>query len=74
MLTAKNRMDQGVGMLLAQLQASGQANETLVIYTADNGAPWAAGKTTLYEAGAGEPMIISAPGAPGAYGARGCCC
>lgn len=68
MLTAKNRMDQGVGLFLDVLEKSGDANETLVIYTADNGAPWASGKTTFYEPGAGEPMVISVPG--GAGGAR----
>jgi len=64
MYTAKNRMDQGVGLILAQLEASGRASDTLVIYTADNGAPFAAGKTNLYTPGMGEPCIISAPGAP----------
>jgi N-sulfoglucosamine sulfohydrolase len=68
MYTAKNRMDQGVGLIMAALEASGRAAETLVIYSADNGAPFAAGKTNLYTPGMGEPLIISAPG--GLAGAR----
>ena len=50
-------------------QASGASNDTLIVYTADNGAPWASGKTTFYEPGAGVPMIISVPGAQGEWGA-----
>ena len=34
MLTAKSRMDQGVGLILDSLEASGRANHTLVIYFA----------------------------------------
>jgi N-sulfoglucosamine sulfohydrolase len=34
MLTAKSRMDQGVGLLLKSLEASGRANDTLVVYFA----------------------------------------
>jgi len=61
--TAKNRMDQGVGLLLRLLEARGLANSTLVIYTADNGAPFAAGKTNQYEVATAEPMIAAMPGA-----------
>lgn len=68
MYTAKNRMDQGVGMVMAELYARGLENDTLVIYTADNGAPFAAGKTNFYTPGMGEPLIISVPG--GTHGAR----
>ena len=63
MYTAKNRMDQGVGLILALLEARGLANSTLVVYTADNGAPFAAGKTNMYEVATSEPMIAFAPGA-----------
>jgi hypothetical protein len=68
MYTAKNRMDQGVGMILKALDAAGRGDETLVIYTADNGAPFAAGKTNFYDSGLGEPLVVSIPG--GAAGAR----
>ena len=68
MYTAKNRMDQGIGLILTALESSGRANDTLIIYTADNGAPFAAGKTNFYNPGMGEPLIISKPG--GAEGVR----
>jgi N-sulfoglucosamine sulfohydrolase len=68
MYRSVNRMDQGIGLLLARLRASGRANDTLVVFVADNGAPFAAGKTNFYEPGAREPLIISAPGVAG--GAR----
>ena len=68
MYTAVNRMDQGVALLLAELETAGRANDTLVIFVSDNGAPFAAGKTNFYEPGARVPLIISAPGARG--GAR----
>ena len=61
--TAKNRMDQGVGLMLALLAARGLTDSTLVVYTADNGAPFAAGKTNMYEVATAEPMIAAMPGA-----------
>jgi hypothetical protein len=64
MLTAKGRMDQGVGLMLRELASSAFANNTMVVYFADNGAPFARGKTTFYEAGMGEPLVISLPGGP----------
>jgi len=65
MYTAKNRMDQGVGLVLRELERAGRANDTLVVYFADNGAPFAAGKTNLYDPGMAEPLVISAPGRAG---------
>ena len=61
--TSKNRMDQGVGLMLALLEQRGLANSTLIIYTADNGAPFAAGKTNQYEVATMEPMVAVMPGA-----------
>lgn len=66
MYTAKNRMDQGVGLMLRELQAHGaQVNSTLVIYMADNGAPFPAGKTNFYQPGAVEPLVMHIPGQAG---------
>ncbi|XP_038064286.1 N-sulphoglucosamine sulphohydrolase-like isoform X2 [Patiria miniata] len=59
--TSISRMDQGVGMLLKELQAFGHLNDTLIIYTADNGIPFPNAKTNLYEPGMGEPMMVSNP-------------
>jgi N-sulfoglucosamine sulfohydrolase len=63
MYTAKNRMDQGVGLLQSLLRArAARAASTLVIYLADNGAPFAAGKTNFYQPGSVEPLVVAVPG------------
>ncbi|XP_030370220.1 N-sulphoglucosamine sulphohydrolase [Scaptodrosophila lebanonensis] len=56
-----SRLDQGVGLVLNELQKSGFSDETLVIYTSDNGTPFPSGRTNLYEPGIREPLIISSP-------------
>jgi len=56
------RLDAGVGMLLEQLQRSGHADDTLVIFVGDHGPPFARGKTTCYEAGLRVPYIVRWPG------------
>ncbi|MDJ0627105.1 MAG: sulfatase-like hydrolase/transferase [Rhodobacter sp.] len=61
-------MDNCVGRVLAALEASGQAGDTLVLYVSDHGEMlgdhglWT--KQVMYEASAGVPMILSGPGAP----------
>ena len=63
-------VDQGVGMIRDKLQALGLSENTMLIFTGDNGgekrvtsnAPWRAGKSTLYEGGIREPLIIHWPG------------
>ncbi len=69
-------IDEGVGMLLERLDRLGLAQNTLVIFTSDNGGedrvtvngPLRAGKSTLYEGGIREPLIMRWPGViePGA--------
>ncbi len=56
------RVDIGVGMLLDELQAAGLANNTLVVFLGDNGAPVRRGKTTSYEPGVQVPLIVKWPG------------
>lgn len=56
------RLDKTVGGILKVLDERGLANDTLVIYTADNGMPFPFAKTTLYEAGLNLPMIARWPG------------
>jgi arylsulfatase A-like enzyme len=67
-------MDQAVGKVLKQLEASGVADNTIVIFTSDNGGlstsegmptsnlPLRGGKGWIYEGGIREPWIIRYPG------------
>ncbi len=61
-------MDACVGGILNALDASGQAEDTVVLYTSDHGEMlgdhgfWT--KQVMYEASAGVPMILAGPGVP----------
>ncbi|KAF2253859.1 alkaline phosphatase-like protein [Trematosphaeria pertusa] len=57
-----SRLDQGVGLMLEALEASGMAEDTLVVFLSDNGAPFLNSKTTLYDAGVRLPLIVRRPG------------
>lgn len=73
-------LDSNLGRLLGALEAAGKADDTLVIFTSDNGglstaegsptcnAPLCEGKGWMYEGGTREPLIVSWPGViePGA--------
>lgn len=59
--TTISRLDQGVGLVLSELKDAGHLDDTLVIYTSDNGPPLPAGRTNLYDPGVREPMFISSP-------------
>jgi len=62
-------IDEGVGMIMNKLDELGLAENTVLIFTSDNGgedrvtsnAPLRAGKSTLYEGGIREPLIIHWP-------------
>ncbi|MFT5131511.1 MAG: N-sulfoglucosamine sulfohydrolase, partial [Rhodothermales bacterium] len=56
------RLDACVGQLLAQLEDSGKADNTLVIFVGDHGAQMARGKVTVYEGGMRVPFIARWPG------------
>ncbi|GAB6020879.1 hypothetical protein CHUAL_003527 [Chamberlinius hualienensis] len=59
--TVVGRMDQGIGLILSELKAAGHSEDTLVIYSSDNGISFPSGRTNLYDPGLREPMIISSP-------------
>lgn len=63
------RVDQGVGEILAALKASGLEQNTLVIFTNDNGGEWLSRnaplfhrKDTVWEGGVRVPTIMRWPG------------
>ena len=56
------RLDACVGQLLRKLDASGKADETLVVFIGDHGAQMARGKVTVYEGGMRVPYIVRWPG------------
>jgi arylsulfatase A-like enzyme len=59
-------LDEGVGQLLAALEASGQAKNTLIVFTADQGFAWGQHgfrhKLAPYDANVRAPLIVSMPG------------
>jgi arylsulfatase A-like enzyme len=67
-------LDDNIGRLLEVLEETGQADNTIVIFTSDNGglatsegsptcnAPLAEGKGWMYEGGTREPLFIKWPG------------
>ncbi|UCE17229.1 MAG: sulfatase [Gemmatimonadota bacterium] len=61
------RLDTGVGMVLKELQNSGQYESTLILYLSDNGIPFPGAKTNLYDAGVRVPLIIRFPGVKRRY-------
>jgi arylsulfatase A-like enzyme len=55
-------MDEGVGMVLNALEASGLAANTLVISTTDHGVPFPSMKCNLMDHGMGVSLIMRGPG------------
>lgn len=60
---AISRVDKGVGLILEALKRQGMEDDTLVIFTSDNGPPFLNSKTTLYDSGVLLPLIVRQPGA-----------
>lgn len=70
-------LDENIGRLLAAVEDAGEADNTIIIFTSDNGglataegsptcnAPLAEGKGWMYEGGTREPLIIHWPGVTG---------
>ncbi|WP_343667981.1 sulfatase-like hydrolase/transferase [Chitinophaga sp.] len=55
------QMDNRVGQLLQELEESGQADNTIVFYYADNGGVLGRSKRFIYESGLHVPLIIRFP-------------
>ena len=56
-----NRFDSDVGKMLKILEAKGQLENTLVIYTSDNGMPFPRAKANCYDSGIHMPLAVSWP-------------
>jgi arylsulfatase A-like enzyme len=61
-------MDEQIGRILAALKASGQAENTIVVFTADNGLALGShgllGKQSVFEHSMRTPLIMAGPGIP----------
>jgi arylsulfatase A-like enzyme len=55
------RLDHYVGELEKELERQGIAENTLIIFTADNGRPFPGSKTRLYDAGVKTPFLAKWP-------------
>lgn len=67
--TTISRLDQGVGLVMKELENTGHLDDTLIIFTSDNGIPFPLGRTNLYIGGVQEPLFISYPRHPSSQGA-----
>jgi N-sulfoglucosamine sulfohydrolase len=61
-LQSIERLDQKVGQILAELQADGLADNTIVLLFGDHGRPHIRDKQFLYDGGLRVPLIIRWPG------------
>jgi len=56
-----NRLDEGIGMVLNNLDELNVRENTLIIYISDHGVDFPRSKGTIYENGTGVPMIVNYP-------------
>lgn len=69
--TMITKMDQGIGKILDELDALGLKENTLVVFSSDNGGicatssqqPYRAGKGSYFEGGTRVPLVVRWPGA-----------
>jgi uncharacterized sulfatase len=60
-LTEIERFDRDCGALLAQIEAAGELDKTLIVITSDNGMPFPRAKANLYDAGTHMPLAMRWP-------------
>ena len=56
-----NRLDEGIGRVLEDLDDLKLRDNTLILYIADHGGDFPRAKTSCYEAGVKVPMILNYP-------------
>ncbi len=56
-----SRLDTGIGLLLAELEAADRTDDTIVVYLGDHGAQFSRGKTSVYDAGLRIPLLVRWP-------------
>lgn len=59
--SAVSNQDREIGRILDTLDREGLTENTIVIFSSDNGPPYARAKATLYEWGIREPLIVRYP-------------
>ena len=60
--TSVERMDTTLGRVLKAIDARGMRDNTLFVYTSDQGASWPFGKWCVYDSGLHVPFIVRWPG------------
>jgi arylsulfatase A-like enzyme len=55
------RLDREAGEIVRTLEASGQLDETLVVFTSDNGMPFPRAKANVYDGGTRVPLAVRFP-------------
>lgn len=51
----------GIGLIMKELGEAGVLDDTVIIFSSDNGIPFPSGRTNLYDSGIKEPFLISHP-------------
>jgi len=58
---ALSRLDMGIGLAVEALEASGRADETLIVITSDHGMPFPGAKASSFDTGHHCPFIVLSP-------------
>ena len=58
---AISRTDAGLARLIEVLKETGQYENTVILFAADNGMAWPGAKTTIYEPGIKLPLVVRTP-------------